>query len=105
MQSTVGVDRKIAAQFEPPALHEILHLAALAETERLDLQQHHVTETVVDFREVEIATFDTGHLERLGRREAEPNGEWIGTRWNIIGRIRMAFGDAGNINRPLLQIL
>src|SRR5579872_6698701 len=101
MKSAVRVDGKLASELEPSAFHEILHLTALAEPERLDLQQDHIAKAVVDFSEVEVGPFDAGHLKCFGRREGESNRERIGTRRNIIGRIRMALGDARNVNRTL----
>src|SRR5882757_4334071 len=54
MKSAVRVDWKIAAQFKAAALDEIFHFASLAEPQRLHLDQHDVTEAVVNFSKIEI---------------------------------------------------
>src|SRR2546429_1057025 len=53
-QAAVRIERQVPPEFDTSSSHEILHLAAFAKPHRLNLQHHHVSETVIDFHEINI---------------------------------------------------
>src|SRR5579883_685015 len=64
-QSAMGQDWQVAAKFDASAAHEVAGLAASANAQRFQLDQHHVGEAVIDLGKVEIGGPDLRHLERL----------------------------------------
>ena len=74
--------------------HERTRLAAAAEPERLELEQHHVRKAVVDLGDVDVRRGDAGHAERARRGVGEPDAERVGTVRDVVGRRRMSFRGA-----------
>ena len=62
--AAVGVGGQRAADAELAVLDERAALAAAAEPERLERQQHHRRERVVDLADVDVGRGDAGPLER-----------------------------------------
>ena len=69
--AAVGVRRQRAADAQLAVLDERAALALAAEPERLEREQHHRRERVVDLADVDVVGRDAGPLEReLARAHA-----------------------------------
>ena len=100
----MGVDGQVPAEFQTTALDKIADLAALTKAQSFELEQDDVGETVVDLDEVDILVLNAGHPKGVWRGKTQADGERVGPRRNIVGRIGVTLGHAREIDRIVLEV-
>src|SRR5712691_9164860 len=70
-QTSVGVDGKRSAEFDPSVLNEGPPFAPLAKARSFELQQRLTGEAIVDLSEIQVARLYSRHRVRARRAEVE----------------------------------
>src|SRR3546814_19413717 len=93
-QATVGVEREAALQGDVAIDHEVGGTAGFGVAERLELEQDHVGEAVVDLEHVDVLGTDTGSGESTRCSTVDAPLEQVRTPAHLVGRRRVSLRSA-----------